>query len=35
MSNYFQPVTQNEDQHLRRFEDVQPHIENNLIEGSI
>ena len=23
ISNYFQPVTQNEDQHLRRFEDVQ------------
>ena len=30
ISNYFQPVTQNEDQHLRRFEDVQPNLENSL-----
>ena len=30
ISNYLQPVTQNEDQHLRRFEDVQPNLENSL-----
>ena len=30
ISNYFQPVTQNEDQQLRRFEDVQPNLENSL-----
>ena len=31
ISNYFQPVTQNEDQHLRRFEDVQLKLENSLL----
>ena len=30
ISNYFQPVTQNDDQHLRRFEDVQLNLENSL-----
>ena len=30
ISNYLQPVTQNEDQHLRRFEDVQLNLENSL-----
>ena len=30
ISNYFQPVTQNEDQRLRRFEDVQLILENSL-----
>ena len=30
ISIYFQHVTQNEDQHLRRFEDVQLNLENCL-----
>ena len=30
ISNYFQSVTQNEDQHLRRFEDVQLILEKSL-----
>ena len=30
ISNYFQPVIQNEDRHLRRFEDVQINLENSL-----
>ena len=30
ISNYFQPFTQNEDQHLSRFEDVQLNLENSL-----
>ena len=30
ISNYFQPVTQNEDQHLRRFEEVKLNLENSL-----